>query len=42
MLSKQTTFNLKNYNALFIEGHTNYAAQGGVATFFTKVSPTKK
>ena len=33
MLSKQTNFNVKNYNGIFKEGHTNYRAHGGVATF---------
>ena len=33
MLSKQTNFNLKNYNGLFKEGHTNIRAHGGVANF---------
>ena len=33
MLSKQINFNLKNYNGLLKEGHTNYRGHGGVAIF---------
>ena len=33
MLSKQTSFNLKNYNGLFKEGHANDRAHGEVAMF---------
>ena len=36
MLPKQTKFNLKNYNALFKEGHTNYRMYGKVAIIIHK------
>ena len=40
MLSKETSLILKYYNRLFKEGHTNYGAHGGVATFIHKTIPT--
>ena len=33
VLSKQTKFNLMNYNGLFKEGHTKYRAHEGVTIF---------
>ena len=33
MISKQTNFNLKNYNGSFTEGHRNYQAHVRVAIF---------
>ena len=42
MLTKQTNFNLKNYNELFNKGHTNYRAHGGVAIFLHENVPYQK
>ena len=42
MLSKQANFNLKNYNGLFKEGHTNYRAHEGVAVFIHETVPYQK
>ena len=39
MLSKQTNFNVKNYNGLLKEGHTNYGAHGGVSLFIHETIP---
>ena len=42
MLSKQTNFNLKNYNELFKEGNANHQAHGGVAIFIHYTIPYQK
>ena len=42
MLSKQTNFNLKNYNGLIKEGHTNIRAHGGVGIFIYETIPYQK
>ena len=42
MLSKQTNFNLKNYNGLFKEGRTNYRAHGGAPIFIHETIPYQK
>ena len=42
MLSKQKNFNLKNYNGLFKEAHTNHRAYGGVAIFIHSTIPYQK
>ena len=42
MLSKQTNFNLKNYNGLLKEGHTKYRAHGEVAIFIHETIPDQK
>ena len=42
MLSKQTKFNLNNYNGLFKEGHTNHRAHGGIAIFIHYTIPYQK
>ena len=39
MLSKHTNLNLKKYNGLFKEGHTNYRAYGVVAIFIHENIP---
>ena len=39
MLSKQTIFNLKNYNGLFKEGHTNIRAHREVAILIRETIP---
>ena len=41
-LSKKTNSNLKNYNGLFKEGHTNYRAHRGVAFFIHEIIPYQK
>ena len=42
MLSKQTKFNLENYNGLFKEGHTSNRAHGGVAISIHETIPYQK
>ena len=42
MLSKQTNFNLKNFNGLYKEGQTHYRAYGGVAIFIYEAIPYQK
>ena len=42
VLSKQTSFNLKNYYGLFKEGSTNYWAHGWVAIFIHETIPYQK
>ena len=42
VLSNQTNFNLKNYNGLFKEGHTNIRAHGGVVIFIHEAIPYQK
>ena len=42
MLSKQTNFNIKNYNGLYKEGHINRRAHGGVAIFIHDNIPFKE
>ena len=42
MRSKQKNFNLKNYNGLFEEGHTNHQAHEGVAIFMHYTIPYQK
>ena len=39
---KETKFNLKNYNGLFKEGHTNYQAHGEVAIFIHEIISYQK
>ena len=41
-LSKQTDFNIKNYNGLFKEGRINRRARGGVAIFILDNIPFKE
>ena len=41
VLSKQTYFNLKNYNESF-KGHTNYRAHRGVSIFIHETIPYQK
>ena len=42
MLSKQTYFNLKNYNGLFKEGYANHRAHGGVTIDIHQTIPSQK
>ena len=42
MLSKQTNFNIKNYNELFKEGHINRRPHGGVEIFVHSNIPFKE
>ena len=42
MLSKQTIFNLKDYNGLIQEGHTDCPAHEGVAIFIHETIPYQK
>ena len=42
MLLKQRSLNLKNYNSLLKEGHTNYRAYGRLAIFIHETIPYQK